>query len=49
MFLGGDQTWKSDVAQISDAVFYQIRLTFLANIATGESPELSAFAISWTQ
>lgn len=48
-FLGGDQNWKTDVAEISDAVFYQIRLTFLANIATGESPELSAFAISWTQ
>ncbi len=48
-FLAGDSTWKTDVAQIEDAVFYQVRLTFFANIATGESPEVSAFALSWTQ
>jgi len=48
-FLANDSTWKGDVTGITDAVFYQVRLTFIANIATGESPELSAFAISWTQ
>jgi hypothetical protein len=48
-FLANDSTWKGDVTGISDAVFYQVRLTFNANIATGESPDLSAFAISWTQ
>ena len=48
-FLANDTTWKSDVTGIADAVFYQVRVTFLANVATGEAPELSAFAISWTQ
>ncbi|MEZ6014127.1 MAG: Ig-like domain-containing protein [Planctomycetota bacterium] len=48
-FLSGDSTWKTDVSAISGAQFYQVRLNFLANIATGEAPELSAFAISWTQ
>jgi hypothetical protein len=48
-FLANDSTWKGDVTGITDSVFYQVRLTFIGNIATGESPELSAFAISWTQ
>jgi len=48
-FLGGIQDWRATSADIANATFYQVRLTFLANIATGESPELSAFAISWTQ
>ena len=48
-FLSGDQTWRSDVATLTGALLYQVRLTFNGNTATGLTPELSAFALSWTQ
>lgn len=48
-FLGPDDFWKNSVDDIRDARFYQIRLTFTGNPENGLSPEVSAFAFTWTQ
>jgi len=43
----GDDTWKPTIDQINTAPYYQVRITFEANIFTGLTPELSALAVSW--
>lgn len=44
-----DSAWVPDVAGIEDARFYQVRLTFIGNPETGQSPEVSAFAMTWSR
>ena len=46
-FLNGDDAWKDDISEIQGAPYYQVRVTFQADIFSGLVPELSAFALSW--
>jgi hypothetical protein len=46
-FLGGIATWTNDIGAMDGARYLQVRLTFVSNVATGESPELSALGISF--
>ena len=47
-FLNGF-TWKDEVAALDGAAYYQVRVTFQSNHATGLTPELSALAFAWSQ
>lgn len=44
-FLNGSATWTSNIAAVNGARYLQARLTFVNNIATGMSAELSALGI----
>lgn len=48
-FFNADQRWFDDASSISGATYYQIRLTFISNGATGLVPEVSAVALTWTE
>ncbi len=48
-FLAGDASWKSDPSELDGARFYQVRLTFVANVGTGVSPAVSAVAVGWQE
>ena len=47
-FLGGDDSWRTEVQGIRDARYYQVRLSFVGNPETGSTAEVSAFALTWT-
>lgn len=47
-FLADDE-WHSDVSMIDGALYYQVRVTFVANTQTGLTPVLSALALSWEE
>ncbi len=47
-FLGNDPRWFADVSAINGAQYYQARVTFISNTTSGQSPILSAFALTWT-
>ncbi|QDV09901.1 hypothetical protein Poly30_54620 [Planctomycetes bacterium Poly30] len=42
-------TWLASTSAINGARYYQVRVTFHGNAATGKAPELSAFAMTWTR
>lgn len=46
-FLDKDDTWKNSIDLINTSSYYQVRITFEADIFTGLVPELSALAVSW--
>ncbi|MEM9382719.1 MAG: Ig-like domain-containing protein [Planctomycetota bacterium] len=48
-FLGDDDTWKDTIAEINGLRFFQVRITFVANAATGETPEIAALGFGWRQ
>ena len=48
-FLNGDPRWFADVSDIDGAQFYQARVTFISDTVSGQSPILSAFALTWTE
>jgi len=48
-FLNGDETWKFDVEGLEGARYYQVRLQFIGNPESGLTPEVSAFAMTWTR
>ena len=48
-FLNTSDTWKDTVNDIAGARFYQVRVTFFGNTVSGQTAELSAFAMTWTQ
>ncbi|MDE0914875.1 MAG: Ig-like domain-containing protein, partial [Planctomycetota bacterium] len=48
-FYNSDTSWFDDPSSIDGASYYQIRLSFMSNTETGLSPELSAFALTWSQ
>lgn len=48
-FVGADDFWRDSVDEIRDARFYQVRLTFVGNPENGQSAEVSAFALTWSQ
>jgi hypothetical protein len=48
-FLNADDEWKATIQEVDGAPYYQIRLTFMSDIFSGLSPELSAVAVSWQE
>ena len=48
-FLNADDKWKATIQEVDGAPYYQIRLTFMSDILSGLSPELSAVAVSWQE
>jgi len=46
-FLGGDNSWRSDITQVNSARFFQARMTFISNTATGLTPELRSLAFAY--
>lgn len=46
-YLNGTSTWLSDIDQIDLARYLQLRITFVSNIETSLSPELSAIGIAF--
>lgn len=47
-FLNGDNTWKSDIAELTGARHIQVRVTFVANPDSGAVPELDAIGFSFS-
>lgn len=45
--LDKNDEWRDTIAGINTASYYQVRITFEANIFTGLVPELSALAVAW--
>jgi hypothetical protein len=45
----GNDKWRKSIKAIDDAQYYQVRITFQADIFTGLVPEVSAIAISWVK
>ena len=48
-FNTGVSTWSPDIDSIDGSKFVQMRITFLSNIATGLSPELSAIGLAFSE
>ncbi|MEM1451956.1 MAG: Ig-like domain-containing protein [Planctomycetota bacterium] len=48
-FPNGDDSWKETIAEINGERFFQVRISFTANAATSESPELAAMGFGWRQ
>ncbi len=46
-FLGGDSSWRSDLTEVNSARFFQARLTFVSNAATGRTPELRSLGFAY--
>lgn len=44
----GDNTWKSSLQSVNGAKFFQFRVSFISNAATGLYPELSAVAFPFS-
>ncbi|MDF1837808.1 MAG: hypothetical protein P1V35_08070, partial [Planctomycetota bacterium] len=44
-----NEQWTDDIAEINGARFYQVRVSFVSNISTAQSPRLSALAVAWGQ
>lgn len=47
-FLNGASTWTGTIQPLNGARYIQVRLTFVSNVATGASPELTALGIPFT-
>jgi hypothetical protein len=47
-FPAADKTWKSDISQLNDATYFQMRVTFVGNTATLLTPEFSGVGVAWT-
>lgn len=48
VFLGGDDTWKSDISQVNGARFLQVRLTFQGNPVSAKIAALRGLGLAWT-
>ncbi|NOT32085.1 MAG: Ig-like domain-containing protein [Planctomycetes bacterium] len=48
-FTNGTSTWSSDIDSIDGSRFVQMRFTFVSNIETGLSPELSAAGVAYSE
>jgi hypothetical protein len=47
-FLDADDSWHDDIRELNGARYYQVRVTFLSNPATGSRPVLSGLGVSWS-
>ena len=45
----GKDNWRKSIQAVDGAKYYQVRITFQANIFTGLVPEVSALALTWTE
>lgn len=48
-FLNNDDTWKTDVNDVTGARFLQVRMSFISNAGTGLVPEVAALGLSWLE
>ncbi|MFT6107748.1 MAG: hypothetical protein ACJA2W_000656 [Planctomycetota bacterium] len=48
IFLGSNPIWRNSMAQIQGARFFQVRMTFISNVATGRTPTVGALGFGWT-
>ncbi|MBI5434881.1 MAG: hypothetical protein HZA52_18760 [Planctomycetes bacterium] len=48
-FLNGDSAWKSSISTLDGARYVQARISFIANAATGATPELASFGLAYQQ
>lgn len=46
-FLGGDSSWKFDPLQLTGARWIQVRVTFVSNARSGETPDLETLGLSF--
>ncbi len=44
-----DSNWREDVNSLSNAMYYQVRITFTSNAQSMVSPYLSSFALTWQE
>ncbi|MBI5361550.1 MAG: hypothetical protein HZA53_00120 [Planctomycetes bacterium] len=44
---GADNKWKSSISQINGQRYFQVRATFISNMETSQSPELSALGFAY--
>jgi hypothetical protein len=47
VFFENDPSWKSSLADLQGARFFQVRISFISNTQTGLSPELSALGFAY--
>ncbi len=48
-FLNNDDSWKTDVLNVTGARFLQVRMSFISNASTGLVPEVAALGLSWLE
>ncbi len=48
-FLNGDAAWFEDLTQLSGARFVQLRITLVANAASGATPALDGLGLAWLE
>lgn len=48
-FLNGSDQWSDDIGSITGADWFQLRVSFINNIATGQFPEIAAIGMSWRE
>lgn len=46
--IDSDDNWRDTVSEIEGARFYQVRLSFIGNEISGQTPTVSALAVTWT-
>lgn len=47
VFLNGDSSWKDDISAIDSAKYFQVRISFTSNAASGLTPALSTLAFAY--
>lgn len=47
-FLNNSDQWRDDIDSITGADWFQLRVSFINNIATGQFPKIAALGISWS-
>ena len=48
-FLDSQGRWYESISAIDNALYYQVRVTFVSNPESGQSPELSALGVAWVR
>ena len=48
-FVNGDSSWRDTVEELRGSRFFQIRMSFMSNLVTGETAELSSLGLSWIE
>ncbi|MCB9914385.1 MAG: Ig-like domain-containing protein [Planctomycetes bacterium] len=48
-FVGGLDTWKSDITQINTARFFQLRISFISNTVSSKTAELRSLGVAYRQ
>ena len=49
LFLNSSDEWSDDINSITGADWFQLRVSFVSNIATGQFPSIAALGMSWTE